>query len=106
MNLLFDHRAIFAHFAHKLPVSSHLDDPPVFNNDDHVGARNRAQPVSDNETRSSGHEMAKTFLDQSFTVSIEIAGGFVEDKHLGIGQHGAGDRQSLPLTATQSHTAL
>src|SRR5205814_7240768 len=62
--------------------------------------------MSDDEARSSGHEMAKTFLDESLTVSIEIARGFVENEHLGIGQDGAGDRQSLPLTAAQSHAAL
>ena len=99
MDLLFHHGAIFATFGHQLRVRSRLADAAMFDDDDHVGARNGAQAMSDDKTRSSAHETAKTLLNESLTVGIEIAGGFVEDQHLGIGQDRAGDRQPLPLTA-------
>src|SRR5882724_7361845 len=62
--------------------------------------------MSDHETRSSAHELAKTLLNESLTFGVKIAGGFVEDQQFRVRQDRAGDRQPLPLAATQSHASL
>src|SRR6476660_2639936 len=100
MNLLFHHGPILATFRHELRVSPYLADVAMFDDDDAVGARYGAEPMSDDKAGSSAHEKAKTLLNEPLAVGIEITGGFVEDKYLGIGQDCAGDRQSLPLAAT------
>jgi hypothetical protein len=71
----------------------------MFDDDDPVGARYGAQAMSDDKASSSAHEKAKTLLNEPLAVGVEITGGFVEDKYLGIGQDCAGDRQPLPLAA-------
>ena len=62
--------------------------------------------MSDNETRPAAHELAKALLNESLTFRVKIASGFVENQQFRIRQDGAGDRQSLPLAAAQSHATL
>ena len=87
-------------------MSAGLDDAAVFDDDNHVGAGDRAQPVGDDEARSSAHQMAEALLNQPLAFRVEIAGGLVENQQLGVGQDRPGDRQSLPLAAAEPHAAF
>ena len=42
----------------------------------------------------------------AFAFGVEVAGGFVEDQDLRVGEDGAGDGDALPLAAAELHAAL
>src|SRR4051812_39561231 len=78
----------------------------MFDDNDQVGTRNSAEAMGNDKACSSAHEKAKALLNKPLTVGIEITGGFIENKHSGIGQDCACDCQPLPLAAAESHAAL
>jgi hypothetical protein len=80
-------------------ISPRLADAAVFNDDDYIGMRNRAEVMRDDETRSSAHELAKTLLNESFTFGIKIAGGraiFESDTGLA---HTAKSSEKTPISS-------
>jgi len=80
-------------------MRAELADAAVFDHDDHIGRRDRAQPVGDDKTGAAANEPAERFLDQPFAVGIQVARRLIQDQDSRIGEYRAGDRQPLALAA-------
>ena len=106
VDLLFDHCSILATLGHELGVSTSLADATVFDDDDQVGVGDRAQPVCDHKAGAALHQLREALLNESFAVGVEVAGGLIQDQQFRVGQDGACNRQSLSLTAAESHASF
>ena len=49
------------------------------------------------EARAALHEPLERLLDLDLGPRVDVARGFVEDEHGGVGEHGAGYAEQLPL---------
>ena len=87
-------------------VGSALDDVPLLDDQDLVGAADGGEAVRDDEGRPALHEEVEAGLDQGFGLGVERAGGFVEDEDAGVGEDGAGDGETLALAAGELDAAL
>ena len=87
-------------------MTSRLADSAMLHHHDQIGTGNRAQPMRDHKTGPMLHQLRQTLLNQLFAVGVEIAGRFVQNQHFGVGQDGTGNRQTLPLAATETHTTF
>ena len=101
-----DHFAVAAVGGHEGFVGAGFGDAAVFEDDDAVGVGDGAEAVGDDEAGAAFHERDEAGLDDAFAFGVEVAGGFVEDEDLGVGQHGAGDGDALPLAAAEFDAAL
>ncbi len=83
-----------------------LDDPPVVEHDDQVGAADRGQPVRDDERGSSGEQQAKPVLDAPLGSDVDRRGRLVEDEDPRIGEQRSRERDELPLAEREPEAAL
>ena len=83
-----------------------LDDPARFDIEDFVRAADRRKPVRDDQRGAPRQELVERRFDQPFGMTIERAGRFVQDQDAWIAQHGARDRDALPLAAREPHAAI
>ena len=90
----------------ELVVAAGLGDRTVVKHEDPVGVADRAQPVGDHERGPAPQKLIEALLDQPFAFTIEVAGRFIEDEYLGVGEDGPCDRQPLPLAAAQTNAPL
>ena len=105
-DLQLDHSAVSAAAEHQFIVPAALGDSAVFDHQDLVGVADRAEAVGDDEAGAAGHQRGQRLLDEPFVFRVEVAGGFVEDQDVGIGEHGAGDGDALALAAGEAQAAL
>ena len=73
---------------------------------DDFGAGDGAEAVRDGEGGAADLEFFQGFLDETFAVGVEGAGGFVEDEDLWIGDDGAGDAEPLALATGEAGAAF
>ncbi len=78
-------------------MGSALDDVALLDDKDLVGAADGGEAVRNDKGCSALHEEVEPGLDEGFGFGVEGAGGFVEDENAGVGEDGAGDRQTLTL---------
>jgi len=80
-------------------VASDIEYPSGSHHRNGVGERERAPPVRDQDRGPIRGQSMQGAVDGSFGGRVDRAGGVVENQHPGIGDHGAGQGQSLTLTA-------
>ena len=83
-----------------------LDDSPLLDDEDLVGAADGGETVGDDEGGAALHQLRQAGLDHGFRLGVERAGGFVEDEDARVGQNGAGDGKALALAAGELDAAL
>ena len=83
-----------------------LDDLPVLEHEDLVGAADGREPVRDHERRASRPQRPERLPDLAFALGVETRRRLVEDQHLRVGEDRTRDRHALPLPAREFHTAL
>ena len=57
-----------------------VDDMPAIEDQDLVGIADGRQPVGDNQRGAALHEMLERGLHQALALSVERAGGFVQQQ--------------------------
>ena len=70
-----------------------LDYPTVIDDEYLVGALNGGQPVCDNETGATTHQLEDGFLYLQFGPCVYARCSFVEYQYGGVRQHSAGDAE-------------
>ena len=87
--------------SQQLFVISSLHDPALFEDKDHITVLDRRQSVSNDESRSAGHQLVHAVLDDLLCSCIDGTGRFVEDQNRRVCDRGPGDRKELPLSLRQ-----
>lgn len=87
-------------------MSALFDDSAALEHEYPMRMRDGAQSVRDYKARPPCHERAKTGLNQSFALGVEIARRLIEDQYPWVSKNRAGDRQPLPLSAAEFHAPL
>src|ERR1700682_6473583 len=87
-------------------VGAVFDNPSQFDNQDLIGAADGGKPVSDDEGRSSLHQVGKTLLSQLLGLRVEAGSGFVENQDARLRENGPGNRNPLPLSSRKLHAAF
>jgi hypothetical protein len=82
-------------------VVADFDDAAPVHDHDLISVTHCAQPVSDYDDCAAGSEVAKIGKHGALVVGIKGAGGFVEEKKLGIAINGPCEQQTLPLPTAQ-----
>ncbi len=82
-------------------VGADFDDFSLFDYDDLVGFRDRAQPMGDHDRGPVLQQFSQRRLNQSFTFAVQVAGRFVQDQDFWIGQDRPRDGNSLPLSTRE-----
>ena len=98
--------AIGAVAADQLGVPAGLDDAPLVEHQDAVGADHARQPMRQDQGRASGREAVDRLLDHRLVFGVDRGESLVEDQDRRIAQQRAGDRQALALPAGQHDPAL
>ena len=92
---------IKAHLRKQLVVRAAFGDFADFDDENRIGALNRAEPMGDDEARAAFHQPSHRILNMHFRARVHAARRLVEDEDRRIGKNGAGGRQQLPLTLAQ-----
>src|SRR5580658_3136732 len=100
------HRTVEAVGGFKLLVRSGFADATAVEDDDQIGVPDGAEAMGYHKSRSSRQKLFQRALHQLLAFGVEIAGRFVENQDLRIGQNGSGDAQPLPLPAGEAEAAL
>ena len=80
-------------------MGSLLGHLSVLNDNQLIGIAEGGESVGDHNGGLSTGENAEGVLNQLFGFGIHGRGGFVQNQDLGITENGAGDGDSLPLSA-------
>ena len=80
-------------------VRAVFDDATVFPDHDAIEVLDRAQTVGDDKRRAPEHKFFERLLDIMLASAVERTGCLVEDDNGRIFEHGAGDRDTLALSA-------
>ena len=92
---------------HQLGVGPDADDPAAVEDDDPVGAHDRADPLGDDDRRwRPSISRARAARRQRVGLEVERREAVVEDVDLGPLDQRPGDRQALALAARQVRAAL
>ncbi len=92
--------------ADQLGVPAALDDSPLVENQDAVGADHARQPMREDQRRATGRQTVDRLLNRRLVFRVDRGESLVEDQDRRVAQQGAGDRQALALAAGEQHTAL
>ena len=71
----------------------------VFDDEDFVRVFDRRKSVRDDEQRFSFYKLCNRRLDDRFVFGVGVRRRFVEDDDGRVFEHGARDRDALPLAA-------
>jgi len=91
---------------HELVVGAALDDAAVFHDNDEIGAAERAEAVGDDEGGAAGDGAIEGGEDLVFGFGIDRGGGIVEEENRRFEEDGAGDGETLALSAGKAAAAL
>src|SRR5262245_30365111 len=83
-----------------------FDDAAFVEEEDEIGAADGGKAVSDDEGGAAGEEIGHGSLNKLLAFGVEVAGGFVEDEDLRVGEDGAGDGEALLLAAGELDAAF
>ncbi len=92
--------------GHQLAVGAGVDDPAVDDHRHRVGKGQRAAPVRDQDGGPVRGQAVQREVDRGLRGRIDGTRRVVQDQHPGIGDHGPGQRQPLPLPAGQGQPTL
>ena len=81
-------------------------DPAVVEHDDVVRERDRRESVSDDDRRSSAHDLAQPGSDLRLRGRVDRRGCVIEDEDPRIDQERTGDRDALALSSGEGDAAL
>ncbi len=95
-----DHFLVLPTGSQQRLVRADLQNVTLFEDDDAAGSGNRTESMGDDETGAVLHQCRHAGLNLLFTLSVEVAGGFVENQDSRIGQDRPGDGNPLSLSAT------
>jgi hypothetical protein len=73
-------------------VAPGLDDRPVIEDDDPIGALDGAEAVGDDDGGAPGLELLERLLDQVLALRVEGRGRLVEEEDLGVAEDRPGRR--------------
>lgn len=90
----------------KFCVGSAGDDAALIEDEDHRGVADGGKAMGDDEYSFAAHEVLEGRLHGGLTVAVESRGGFVEDEDGGVAQEGAGEGETLALSAGERGAAL
>ena len=90
-------RCVAAIPGHELPMGALLHDIAAVYHQNRIGVLNGGQPVGDDEAGLAPHQLLHGRLDALLRLGVHVGGGFVQDQHFGVQQHGPGDGQQLLL---------
>lgn len=83
-----------------------LHDTSLGQHDDAVEARHGGEAVGHHDGGAALHKARKGLLHGGLTLRIERTRGLIQHEDGAVGQHGAGDGDTLALTARQLDAAL
>ena len=83
-----------------------LDDATAIDGDDAVGLTHCGKSVGDHEDRAALADPAHIVVDDALALIVERAGRLVKDQNAGVCNQGAGNCDSLPLTARKAAASL
>src|SRR5688500_9550981 len=89
-----------------LLVRPALDDAAAVQDEDHVGMRDRGQPMRDDEDRTILEQAVDGLLHEPLGFRIQRGRRLVEDQNRWIGEQRARDGEALALAAGQARAAL
>ncbi len=82
----------------KLVVGAVLDDVAVFYHYGSVHGSDSGETVSDGDDCLVFHQVLQCFLDLAFTLAVQGACRFVQNKNWSVFEYGSSYSYSLPLT--------
>src|SRR6478672_5635153 len=88
----------------KLGVPAFLHDPSAIEYHYSVGAKNRTQPMGDDQSRTSLQQLLHCLFDKSFTLTVETRRRLIENHDRRILEKNACDRQALALPTGELHS--
>ena len=83
-----------------------FDDPAFVEDDYLVSLEDCVEAVGNGDDSASLHEFAGGFFEQGFGFGVEAGGGFVEEEDGGVFEEGAGEGESLCLSAAETGSAF
>ena len=83
-----------------------FDDGATVHDDDFVGVADGGEAVGDDDAGAALHELVEGLLDDVFALGVEGTGGFVEDEDGRVFEDGAGDAETLALSATEVESTV
>jgi hypothetical protein len=92
--------------ADQFRVRAGVDQLPVIEDDDPVGALHGGQPMGDDDRRPAAHCRFQRRLHDALAFRVEAAGRFVEQQQRRVLEDRTGDGDALPLAARQANAAL
>ena len=87
-------------------MATALDNAPVIQHQNLVGALEGEQPLGDDKSGAPLHKDSQRLLDQMLGFGIDAAGRIVQNQDARVTEQGAGDGKALFLPAAQGHAAL
>ena len=90
-----EHVGVAAALGHEFVMAAELDDAPVVDDGDPVGAASSGEPVGDDHGRATFKHDIERALDLSFGVEVEVAGRLVEDQHTRSGNECSCESEKL-----------
>src|SRR3954447_5550067 len=81
----------------QIGLPSSLDDAPVVDNHDLVGAADGREPVGDDQRGAAAQEPVERALDQQLGRPVDVRGRLVEDQDPRVGEQRPRDRDQLAL---------
>ena len=97
MELRVVHFAVEAALGHQLPVGAGFHHVAAAHHQDEVGVFDGGQAVRHHKAGFIAHQAAHGLLNLHLGAGIDVAGGLVQDQHVRVDQHGAGDGHQLLL---------
>ena len=87
-------------------MGADVRDAAALHNENAVGVLDGGHALRDDDLRGLRDEIAEALTDQGVGLRVDRGGGVVEDQHLRLLQHRAGDAETLLLTTGDVGTAL
>ncbi len=105
-HLGFVEAGVGAGFAQQVGVFADFDDLAALDDDQAIGAAQRAQAVGDGDGGAAVDQVFQGRLDFALGFGVDRGGGFVEDQDARVDQQGAGDGDALAFAAGEGLAAL
>lgn len=87
-------------------MASAFDDTSAVENEDFIGVLDGREAVGDDKAGAVRQEVVEGFLNEAFGGGIHAGGCFIENQDWWVLEEGAGDRDTLFLTNTETDAAF
>ena len=92
-----EHGGVASALGDELVMAPELDDAPIVDHGDPVGAASRGEPMGDDHGRATFEHAIERALNLRLGVEVEVAGGLVEDQHTRSGDKRSCKGEKLTL---------